>query len=313
MVKVVVLMGGISSEREISLLSGAGVVEALRETDMDVVPYTVTDDIADLVNMLTREKPDVIFNALHGQYGEDGRIQGLLDLMKIPYTHSGVLASAIGMDKETTKQMIQEIEIPVARGGLVSDEEIRAGWGDPMPYVVKPNDEGSSVGVTIVRTKEEEDALLANWPAGQYLLMEEFIPGRELSVAVLDGEPLGIVELVPKTGYYDYNNKYTDGATTHIIPAQIPDDLYRHIMEMASDVHLFLGCRGVTRSDFRLDDVTDPAHPRAVFLEINTNPGMTKLSLVPEIAWVCEGISYRDLVVRLVEEALCDASKRKNP
>ena len=304
MKKVMVVMGGMSSERSISLMSGENVAQALQQAGYEVVTHELTSDVARFIVALEREKPAVVFNALHGKYGEDGCIQGLLNLMKIPYTHSGILASAIGMDKAMARQLVQQIGVPVAEGGLRTRNEFLEQI-PPMPYVIKPNDEGSSVGVYIVRTVEEQNAALDQWQADEEMLVEAYIPGRELSVAVLDGLALGVVEIVPKTGYYDYNNKYTEGAAEHVIPANVPADIYQKVSRMAEQAHLALECRGVSRSDFRFDE-TDPENPKLVFLEINTNPGMTSLSLVPEIARKCQQMSYEQLVSHLVEEAVCD-------
>lgn len=306
MTKVLVVMGGVSSEREISILSGNSVVAALQEAGMTVIPYPLTADITDFVAVLEREKPDVVFNALHGKYGEDGCIQGLLNMMKVPYTHSGVLASAVGMDKEMTRRVVRAIGIPVADGFIVEKDEFERGRELAMPYVVKPNDDGSSFGVYIVRNEEDRKEALSHWPEGRSMLTESYIAGRELSVAVLNGKAMGIVELVPKTGYYDFHNKYTAGCTTHIVPPVLLEEVANTLKSYAEQAHQALGCRGTTRSDFRLDDVTDPAYPKIVFLEINTNPGMTPLSLVPEIARICCGLSYQELVVRLVMEATCE-------
>lgn len=303
--RVAVLMGGISSEREISLKSGQGVLQALSEAGYSAFPLDLTHDVAELVRILNREKPDVIFNALHGKYGEDGCVQGVLNLMQIPYTHSGVMASAIAMDKSMTKKIVQGIGVTVAEERLVDRKDIISGNTLPYPYVVKPNDDGSSVGVFIVKTEAEKDKMLAAWPFDRSVLMETFIPGRELSVAVTDDGPLGVVEVVPKSGFYDFSNKYSQGGAEHIIPAPIAEKDYRAVMEQAYNVHKALGCRGVSRSDFRYDDTQKNAPARMVFLEVNTNPGMTPLSLVPDIAKV-KGISYQDLVVWLVERATCD-------
>lgn len=303
--RVAVLMGGISSEREISLKSGQGVLQALSEAGYSAFPLDLTHDVAELVRILNREKPDVIFNALHGKYGEDGCVQGVLNLMQIPYTHSGVMASAIAMDKSMTKKIVQGIGITVAEERLVDRKDIMSDNTLLYPYVVKPNDDGSSVGVFIVKTEAEKDKMLAAWPFDRSVLMETFIPGRELSVAVTDDGPLGVVEIVPKSGFYDFSNKYSQGGAEHIIPAPIAEKDYRAVMEQAYSVHKALGCRGVSRSDFRYDDTKKNAPARMVFLEVNTNPGMTPLSLVPDIAKV-KGISYQDLVVWLVERATCD-------
>lgn len=305
MTKVLVVMGGISSEREISIMSGEGVASVLQEAGMTVIPYHLTSDMNDFIATLKREKPDIVFNALHGMYGEDGCIQGVLEMLQIPYTHSGVLASAMGMNKDMTRRVVRTSGIPVAEGFIVQKNEFESGRELPMPYVIKPNDDGSSFGVYIVRSLDDRQEALSHWSEKQEMLTEAYIPGRELSVAVLDGEAMGIVELVPKTGYYDFHNKYTAGCTEHIVPAALSDEVTQKLKYYAEQVHQILGCRGVTRSDFRLDDVTDPAHPKIVFLEINTNPGMTQLSLVPEIARVCCNLSYQDLVVHLVSEARC--------
>ena len=304
MKKVMVLMGGMSSERDISLLSGTNVARALKDAGYAVVTYDLTANLADFIQTLRQEKPDVVFNALHGKYGEDGCIQGLLDMMSVPYTHSGVLASSIGMNKAMARHLVQQIGISVAKGGLMTRQEFIA--DEPaMPYVIKPNDNGSSVGVTIVRNEADRDEVLSRWPDEQQLLVEAYIPGKELSVAVLDGKALGVVEIVPKTGYYDFQNKYTTGGAAHIIPAPIDQNIYAQAMKYAEQVHHLIGARGVTRSDFRLDD-TNTKSPRLVFLEINTGPGMTALSLVPDIAKTCCGLTYEELVSHLVEEATCD-------
>ena len=301
--KVAVVMGGLSGEREISLLSGKGVVEALKKSGYTVKAIDLTPDIAAFVKELQRFKPDVVFNALHGVYGEDGCVQGLLNLMHIPYTHSGVEASAVGMDKEQTRKIAKTIGIPVAKGGLKTKDEMKKKM-PPLPYVAKPNADGSSLGVFIVKTKKEHEQLLKKWGKDKYKLVEEYIPGRELSATVLNGKSIGTIELVPKTGFYDYKNKYTDGTTRHIVPAPLPAKQARLISKYSELIHKTLGCRGVSRSDFRYDD-SDKRHPRLVFLEINTNPGMTPLSLVPDIA-KHKKITYDMLVKKLVEEAQCD-------
>lgn len=300
MKKVLVLMGGMSSEREISLLSGTNVANALTSVGYHVVIHDLTADIDSLIKTINSERPDVVFNALHGKYGEDGCIQGLLNMLKIPYTHSGVLASSVGMDKEMTRQIVSKNGVSVPKGQLMTKAEFLK--HEPVkPYVIKPNDEGSSVGVFIVMSDEDKENALLHWHDDKQMLVEDYVAGQELSVAVLDGKALGVVEIVPKTGYYDFQNKYTDGATTHIIPAPIAPALYQNALTQAELAHKALGCRGVSRSDFRLDETN------LRFLEINTNPGMTKLSLVPEIAKTCANMTYEQLVSHLVEEASCDA------
>ena len=301
--KVAVIMGGLSGEREISFLSGKGVVEALKQSGYIVKAIDLTSDIAAFVKELQQFKPDVVFNALHGAYGEDGCVQGLLNLMHIPYTDSGVEASAVGMDKEQTRKIAKTIGIPVAKGGLKTKEEMTKKM-PPLPYVAKPNADGSSLGVFIVKTKKEHEQLLKKWGRDKYKLVEEYIPGHELSATVLNGKSIGTIELVPKKGFYDYKNKYTDGTTQHIVPAPLPPKQARLIAKYSELIHKTLGCRGVSRSDFRYDD-SNKRHPRLVFLEINTNPGMTPFSLVPDIA-KHKKITYAMLVKKLVEEAQCD-------
>ena len=305
MKKVLVVRGGISSERDVSLNGGQVVAEALQKVGYTVVCHDLTEDTAALIRTLEREKPDVVFNALHGRGGEDGWLQGLLNLMRIPYTHSGVLASGIGMDKNMTRQLVQSIGIRIPKGALMTKEAFLAEEPE-RPYVIKPNNDGSSVGVSIVGSDVDKEQALASWPDGQERLVERYVPGRELSVAVLDGKALGIVEIVPKEGYYDFQNKYTAGAAEHLIPAPVAPDVARHACDWAEKVHNLLKCRGVSRTDFRLNDVADPKSPRLFFLEINTHPGMTNLSLVPDIARISAGIGYEELVSRLVEEAACD-------
>ena len=301
MKKVLVVMGGFSDERDISLLSGHQVAEALTQSGYEVIPYDLKD-VTDFVENLKQVRPDVVFNALHGKYGEDGCIQGLLNLMKIPYTHSGVLASAVGIDKNKTRLLAKSAGVDVAAGGLMTREEFLANE-PPMPYVIKPNDNGSSVGVFIVRDETGKKAALNVWQAGESRLVEDYIAGRELSVAVWENKGVGVVEIVPKTGYYDFKNKYSEGGAEHVIPAQIPPEIYELALNRAALIHQMLGCRGVSRSDFRFDETQG----RLVFLEINTNPGMTALSLVPDIMRACQGTSYERVVSRLVEEATCDA------
>ncbi len=292
--KVAVLMGGISSERDISLLSGKGVVRALKNLGYPTKAIIVNDDLSKLVQDLKRFQPDIVFNALHGKGGEDGCIQGLLNWMKIPYTHSGVMASSIGMDKEMTRKMAMQMKVPVAKGGLKTKEEFQK---MKLPLVVKPNDEGSSIGVSLVL--KEVDRKKVKWPKNKKLLVEEYIPGRELSVAVLDGQALGVVELVPNKGWYDFQNKYQAGAVKHLIPAPIPKLIEEKLHQYAEKMHNALGARGVTRSDFRLDK------NRIVFLEINTNPGMTATSLVPDMARL-KNLSYEELIEKLIQGARCD-------
>lgn len=304
MKRVAVLMGGISSEREISLQSGQGVLQALNEAGFSAFPIDLTHNLDEFVQILKREKPDVVFNALHGKYGEDGCVQGVLNLLQIPYTHSGVAASAVAMNKRLAKKIATDIGLMVAGGVMVEKRDILENDPIAMPYVIKPDDEGSSVGVFIIKTVADKKKMLGQWAFNKPVMMEEYIDGIEISVAVSDEKAFGVVEIVPQTGFYDFTNKYAEGGAKHIIPARIPEKIYDEAMHQALLMHKELGCRGVSRSDFRYDNTGD--NDRLVFLEINTNPGMTPVSLVPELAKY-QGISYKELVVWLVERAKCDA------
>jgi D-alanine-D-alanine ligase len=303
MKRVAVLMGGISSEREISLQSGQGVLQALNEVGYSAFPIDLTNNLEEFIHILMREKPDVVFNALHGKYGEDGCVQGILNLLQIPYTHSGVAASAIAMNKRLAKKIASNAGLMVASEKMIEKRDILECDPIPMPYVIKPNDEGSSVGVFIIKTPNEKKKMISTWSFDTPVMMEEYIPGIEISVAVSDEKAFGVVEIIPQSGFYDFTNKYMQGAAEHIIPARIPEAIYNKAMHQAFLLHKELACRGVSRSDFRYDN-TD-GQDRLVFLEINTNPGMTPISLVPELAKY-QGISYKDLVVWLVERAKCD-------
>jgi D-alanine-D-alanine ligase len=307
---VVVLMGGWSSEREVSLTSGRGIAEALRSRGWSRV--TELDMDRDIACRLSDLRPDVVFNALHGTPGEDGTVQGLMDLMGVKYTHSGLETSVIAIDKELTKMVLVPHGIRMPEGRIVASESLFQ--ADPMarPYVVKPVNEGSSVGVAIVT----EDGNYGNpigrdvegpWHHFDRLLAEPFIKGRELTVAVLGDEAMTVTELQPVAGFYDYDAKYTDGLTAHICPAEVPDDIAAAMMDMAAKAHRLLGCRGASRSDFRWDE--EQGEAGIYLLEVNTQPGMTPLSLVPEQAKQ-RGISYGELVERLIEEALEEAGGR---
>lgn len=300
---VVVLMGGWSAEREVSLNSGKAVTKALQESGYKkVTPVDMKEDIASVLKEL---KPDVVFNALHGRFGEDGCVQGMLELMKIPYTHSGVLASALAMDKPMAKQVFKAVGLRCAEGKVVTREEIIKGDPMPRPYVVKPSNEGSSVGVKIIFDNENFYFTAENWPYGEQVLVEQYIPGREIQVAVMGSEgnakALGAIEIKPKGRFYDYEAKYTDGKAQHLMPAPIPQDAYDEVMALALKAHQSLGCRGLTRSDFRYDD-TKGGKGTFYLLEVNSQPGMTALSLSPEIA-AYAGISFNNLVQMLVEDA----------
>ncbi len=286
---VAVLKGGWSAEREVSLNSGAACAKALRELGYKVTEIDVQPDIADV---LKQTKPDVVFNALHGRFGEDGCVQGLLEILKVPYTHSGVLASSVAMDKPMAKVVFAAAGLKVPFGKIVTSEELQKGDPMPRPYVVKPANEGSSVGVYIIK----EGSNNAPFTPKQSWLVEEYIAGREITVAVLNDVPLGVTEIRPISGFYDYENKYTDGKTEHLCPAPLSKNEYEAVMQMALTAHRALGCRGLSRSDFRYDG------KNFYILELNTQPGMTSLSLSPEIA-AHAGISFNQLVQKLVEAA----------
>lgn len=310
---VAVLMGGWSAEREVSLTSGRGVAAALDKLGHRVVAIDMERDIA---TKLSLAAPDVVFNALHGTPGEDGSIQGLLDIMGLPYTHSGLTTSVIAIDKELTKQQLVPHGIRMPRGKVVESESLHAGDPLPRPYVLKPVNEGSSVGVAIVSDESNYGNPIARdaegpWRHFDRLLAEPFIRGRELTTAVIggaDGKALAVTELKIDSGFYDYEHKYTDGITTHVCPAEIPEDVAAAAMRMAEEAHRLLGCKGCSRADFRWDD--EKGVEGLYLLEVNTQPGMTPLSLVPEQARHV-GMSYEALVQRLVEEALKEAASKR--
>ncbi len=301
--KVAVLMGGWSAEREVSLTSGRGIAAACRSLGHDVAEIDMDRDVA---TALKAAAPDVVFNALHGTPGEDGSVQGLLDLMGLKYTHSGVTTSAIAIDKELTKRILVPLGIRMPAGKVVASESLYAGDPLPRPYVLKPVNEGSSVGVAIVTETSNYGNPIASaakgpWQEFAELLAEPFIAGKELTVAVLGEEALAVTELQPTQGFYDYDAKYTDGLTLHICPAVLPPEIEAACLKMALDAHRALSCRGTSRSDFRWDPVFGEAG--LYLLEVNTQPGMTPLSLVPEQAKV-RGISYEALVQRLIDAAM---------
>ena len=300
--RVTVLMGGSSSEREVSLRSGAAAAQALEEAGYVVSRLDVGNDPANMAARITASRPDVVFNALHGRWGEDGCVQGILDMMGVKYTHSGLLASAAAMDKEFARKMFAQAGLPVAHGVVVHRGQV-AGDPLPRPYVVKPLNEGSSVGVFIVR--EDSDNPLESWPFGDdKVLVEEFIPGRELTVAIMGDRALGVLEITSDRGFYDYEAKYAPGGSRHIFPAPLPQDQYLEACRLGLLAHMVLGCRGVSRTDLRFDDTTPGQPPRWAVLEVNTQPGMTATSLVPEMA-AHQGISFPDLVKWMVEVARC--------
>jgi D-alanine-D-alanine ligase len=307
--KVAVLLGGFSSEREISLVSGAGCAKALRDEGFEVAE--IDPKASDLAAQLNAYQPDVAFNALHGRFGEDGCVQGLLELMRIPYTHSGVLASAMAMHKERAKLAFAAYGLPLAKSLVCDRREAAAKHLMEPPYVVKPVDEGSSVGVFIIRKGDNRppEALGSDqWTLTDKMMVEEFIPGRELTVSVMGGggkpaKALAVTEINTSLAFYDYEAKYAAGGSKHTLPAPIPPQVTEEAMRLAEKAHLSLGCRGVSRADFRYDD-TEGKH-RLIVLEVNTQPGMTPTSLVPEQA-AYTGMSYGKLCRWLVEDASCD-------
>ncbi len=302
---VAVLMGGWSAERSVSLSSGEGVAKALESRGHKVTRIDMDRDVA---LRLSEAKPDVVFNALHGVPGEDGTVQGMLDLMGLKYTHSGLATSVIAIDKQLTKQSLMPHGIPMPGGHVVKSESLYEGDPISRPYVVKPVNEGSSVGVAIVTEGGNYGNPIGRdtqgpWQEFEELLAEPYIRGRELTTAVLGGEALLVTELRPKSGFYDFDAKYTDGMTEHVCPADIPDEIAAACKDIALRAHRLLGCRGASRSDFRWDD--EKGVDGLFLLEVNTQPGMTPLSLVPEQAAKL-GISYAELVERIVEEALVE-------
>ena len=302
--RVAVLLGGRSAEREVSLVSGAGCAEALRGEGFDVVEIDPKD--SDLAAQLNAAKPDVVFNALHGRWGEDGCVQGLLELMRLPYTHSGVLASALAMHKQRAKDVFRAAGLPVVNSVVADRREAASRHLMEPPYVVKPVNEGSSVGVFIIGKGDNRppEALgTAEWHLSNEMMIEEYVPGRELTVAVMGTRALAVTEISTDLAFYDYEAKYAAGGSRHTVPARIPAAVTEEAMRLAERAHAALGCRGVTRTDFRYDD--SKGKHRLVVLETNTQPGMTPTSLVPEQA-AYTGLNYGALCRWMVEDASCD-------
>lgn len=300
-VHVAVLMGGWSAERPVSLDSGNGCADALEGEGFKVTRVDVGRDIA---MVLTDLKPDVAFNALHGPYGEDGTIQGLLELLDIPYTHSGVMASAVAMNKVMSRGLFEAAGVPVATGKVVNRLDAAKQHIMPPPYVIKPIAEGSSFGVFIVpedQAHPPQELYSDEWAFGEDILVETFIPGRELTCAVMGDRALDIIEIVPRTRFYDYEAKYLPGGSEHVLPAEISSNIYQTVQTLALKAHRALGCSGVSRADFRYDDRPDGSGT-LVCLEVNTQPGMTETSLVPELA-AHVGIGFGALVRWMVEDA----------
>ncbi|WP_213272193.1 D-alanine--D-alanine ligase [Hyphomonas sp.] len=300
MKRVAVIYGGWSSERPVSLSSGQQMAAAARKAGYDVAEIDVTRDLA---AQLAAAKPDVVLNGLHGPWGEDGCVQGVLEVMGIPYSHSGVLASALAMDKLKSKAVYRGAGLDVAADKRVTRAEAAASHALPPPYVIKPVNEGSSFGVLIVRegtNRPPRELTGPNWRYGDYLMAEEYIPGRELTVAVLGDRALAVTEITTLRDYYDFDAKYAAGGSRHVIPAELPAQVTKAAMDAALVAHQALGCRGATRSDFRYDEEKD----RLVILETNTQPGMTPTSLVPEQA-AHMGMAFEDLVAWMIEDASC--------
>ncbi len=295
---VAVLVGGLSPEREVSLVSGAACVEALRRLGAKV---TEVDAGRDVAQVLTALGPDLVYNSLHGVWGEDGCVQGVLETLGLPYTHSGVLDSALAMDKAKAKAVLAAAGVVVPGGGLYNRFEAARDHVMKPPYVVKPNAEGSSVGVFLVfegANGPPQELASPSWTYGEEVMIEPYIAGKELAVAVMNGKALTVTDIVPRTGFYDYDAKYGEGGSQHVVPAQIPAAAFERALRMAEAAHAALGCRGLTRSDFRYDDIND----LLVLLEVNTQPGFTPTSLAPEQA-AHVGIGFDELVLWIVEDA----------
>jgi D-alanine-D-alanine ligase len=299
---VAVLMGGWSAEREVSLNSGRACVDALRERGYRVTPIDVDRDVGRVVQAV---RPDVVFNALHGPFGEDGTIQGLLELLQIPYTHSGILASALAMHKQRAKVIMRDAGVSVPEGIVADRRDAASRHLLPPPYVVKPVNEGSSVGVIIVsedRSHPPQEIGREDYPYGDVVMIEKYVAGRELTCAVMGDRALGVIDITPAAGvFYDYDAKYVPGGSVHILPADLKPNIYQQVQHLSLTAHQALGCRGVSRTDLRYDD-TPGGSGELVVLEVNTQPGMTATSLVPEIA-AHAGFSFGELVQWIVEDS----------
>jgi D-alanine-D-alanine ligase len=300
---IAVLKGGMSSERDVSFVSGAACAKALRGEGYRVSEIDVSYNLWEQLQALS---PDIIFNALHGDWGEDGRVQGVLDMYGKPYSHSGVMASALAMDKHRAKSVLRDVGITVPEGGLMRRVDVAKAHPFAPPYVVKPNGQGSSVGVYIIKAGEPPLAMLADQAdMGDYVIAEKYVPGRELTVAVMGDRALAVTEIIPDVDWYDFDAKYSDGGSRHVVPAVIPDDVTQLCLDWALKAHQALGCRGVTRADYRYDDITEDLTDivnKIVMLEVNTQPGMTPTSLVPEQA-AYRAIGFGALCRWIVEDA----------
>ncbi len=301
---VAVLKGGWSSERPVSLESAKNIEAALKDSGYDVRPIDVSKNLPALIEALT-PKPDVAFIALHGPGGEDGIIQSVLEMLEIPYTHSGVQACATAMDKVITKALAVSVGVHCADHKIMTLAECKTGIEFPKPYVVKPYNEGSSFGVSIVREGEEFDAL--SWVYGDKIMVEAYIPGRELTVAVLDGAPQTVTELIVHDGFYDFKAKYQDARTKHILPADVPSEIFELALKWSKDIYETLGCRSLARADFRYDD-TKSGRDALVFLEMNTHPGFTSVSLAPEQC-ALKGLDFKGLCAHMVDVACIGSSE----
>jgi D-alanine-D-alanine ligase len=298
-------MGGLSAEREVSLRSGEACAKALEGEGFKVTRIDVARDIADV---LVKLAPDVAFNALHGRFGEDGIMQGILEMLRIPYTHSGVLASALAMQKDRAKDVLAAAGLPVAEGVTVDRLSAAKTHVLPPPYVIKPVNEGSSVGIFIVKDDQvhpPQELTRPDWPYAETLLVERFVAGRELTCAVIGEKAMDVIDIrAADGGWYDYHAKYAKGGSIHVLPANLKQNIYQNVQDLALKAHRALGCRGVSRTDFRYDDRPEGTG-ELVILEVNTQPGMTETSLVPEIA-AFAGLSFGELVRWMVEDASCD-------
>ena len=295
---VAVLMGGLSPERDVSLVSGKSCADALERLGAKVSRVDAGRDIA---QVLTALAPDVVFNALHGEWGEDGCVQGVLETLGLPYSHSGVLASSLAMDKAKAKAVMAAAGVVVPGGGLFDRFEAARDHVMAPPYVIKPNAQGSSVGVYLVMegaNRPPQELASDAWTFGEAVMIEPYVPGKELAVAVMDGKALTVTDIVPTSGFYDYEAKYGEGGSAHVMPAPLAPAAFERALRMAERAHAALGCRGLTRSDFRYDDIND----LLVLLEVNTQPGFTPTSLAPEQA-AHQGIGFDDLVLWIVEDA----------
>jgi D-alanine-D-alanine ligase len=298
---VAVLMGGWSAEREVSLGSGAACADALMRRGYRVTRIDVGRDVG---AVLTSVQPDVALNVLHGRPGEDGTLQGMLEILAIPYSHSGVMASAVAMQKDIAKTLFRAADVPVAEGLVASRFDVAKGHALPPPYVIKPIAEGSSVGVFIVREDHAhppQELTREDWTFGDQVMVEKYIPGKELACAVMGDAALGVIEIVPMVRFYDYEAKYAPGGSKHLLPAPVSPFVYQQVRKVALAAHRALGCRGVSRADFRYDDRIEGTGG-LVCLEVNTQPGMTETSLVPELA-AHAGITFDELVQWMVEDA----------